>query len=249
MAPHDGVELAFINASAFEHFAGGGQAHVHDQRLGAGVAPALLGAARRSGEEVHGAQNTFACTPPKVVEHLAEANVPHAGCHAGITRFDITVADDGAGDMGAVPAFVHPQVRFIDSGPEAYEVGTADTLSVRRNVQVVDVQPAVHDGDGHGSAGRAGEQPRRALMAAQRIDPHGRHRGVMGGPHDADGFNGQHEILVGDGVQVSVGDVGGVGADVRVEATDLGAPVPPAGAASGPWGSSVIKVMNTGVRS
>ena len=195
------------------------------------------GALRGFGQEVHPAQDRVRRAHAEAVEHSGETDVPHRRRHPGETRLDGPVADHGPGDMGPVASFVDPQIRGLvgrrGKEGEPGEVGAADALPVRRDVQVIDVEPRVHDGDGDGSAAHAGEDSRSAAVGSQGVRAHGGDRRVVSGPDDADRLDGQHVVRGRDGLHLAVGQVGRVGPQIRIEtahhrAQGLEFPPPPA---------------------
>ena len=180
-------------------------------------------AARCERQEIHPTRDAVEGSAAEAAQNLGEAYVRYRRCHAGVLRFGETVAGDGAGDMRAVAVLVHPQVGIFRSVVAPDEVGAADALAVAGDVQVVGVEAGVHHADGNGAAARAGEQSRPVGMEPDRVRAHGWHGGIVSGSEDLHRFHGQHEIRFDDGVEGSRVDVGGVGADVRIEAADFGA--------------------------
>ena len=140
--------------------------------------------------------------------------------HAGIFRPDVAIAGQGAGDVGPVAVVIDPQVVVRAARVDPDEIGAANAAPVGGDVRVVDVEAGVHDGDGNRGAADAAEKPRRATVPAQRVNTHGGHGGVVGRFHQPNGFDRQHKIRIGDGVKRRPVHGGGVGADVRIEASD-----------------------------
>ena len=165
--PDDGVEFARRRPPSLEKPGGPGQAHVHDQRLDPLGAPAGFRAAGRRGEEIHASPDHLIIAESPYAQYLGEANMGHGRRHAGVAWFDGAVAGNGSGDVGAVPAVVHPQVRVLDPTAGAKtivnEVGAADALPVRCDIQMVDVEPGVHNADGRRGAA-AGEESRGGVV-------------------------------------------------------------------------------------
>ena len=223
MPPHGGVQLAFVRRAPFPVQAVAAQAHVHDQGLGR-----LAAAGRRFGKEVDALADGHGGGRIGVSKHLPEADVARQRGHAGVARLDSAAADDGAGDVGAVADDVHPQIAvFVARRADAagHEVGAADARSPACDVRMVNVQAGVEHAHRHGRASAAGEQARRRIEAAQRIRAHGRHRRVVGRPEDADRFNGKHEVRRDQRRERPVGNVGGIGARIWIEAANHGAEV------------------------
>ena len=126
-----------------------------------------------------------------VPQHLAEADVLRQRGHAGIARLHAAAADDGAGDVGAVADDVHPQVAVFGArGSDAagYEVGAADAGASGGDVGMLDVQAGIEHPNRHRRASTALEDAHRGIEAAQRIRAHRGHRGVVGGPEEANRF-------------------------------------------------------------
>ena len=157
VSPHNGVELTFPCSPSGKRPGGSAQTHVDDQGLDRDRESALLGTLGRFGQEVHPPKDSFSSPGTTRRQHFGEADVPHCGRHAGESRLDISVAGNGPGDMGPMAEFVDPQVlglaeRSVGSPGTPHEVGAADALPVGGDVQVIDVEPRVHDADGDRSA-------------------------------------------------------------------------------------------------
>ena len=233
MPPHGGVQLAFVRRAPFPVQAVAAQAHVHDQGLGR-----LAAAGRRFGKEVDALADGHGGGRIGVSKHLPEADVARQRGHAGVARLDSAVADDGAGNVGAVADDVHPQIAVLvarRADAAGHEVGTADARPPACDVRMVNVQAGVEHAHWHGRASAAGEQARRRIEAPQRIRAHRRHRRVVGRPEDADWFHRKHEVRRDQRRERAVGNVGGIGARIRVEAPNHGAEVGERLAPSAVW--------------
>ncbi len=226
--PDDGVQLAFGESPAVERPGGTAQTHVDDQgpERGRRIGPVRHTPSPRPGRSIP-RRIEFHRTEAKAVEHSPETDVLHGRRHAGETGLDRPVSDHGAGDVGSVASCIDPEILglFRGRGKEGRpgEVGTADALPVRRDVQVVDVEPGVHDSDGDGSAAHPGEDPRSAVVRSQGVRPHGGNGRVVRRPDDADRLHGQYVIGRGDGFHLTVGNVGRVGPQIRIPPAHHGA--------------------------
>ena len=229
VAPDDGVELAFADSPALERPGGSAEAHVDDQGLEGYGCLARFGALRRLGQEVHPPQDRVQSPESKTIEHPRKTDVPHRRRHAGETGLDGTVPDHGPGDVGPVSAGIDPQILGLFRGRREQgdpgEVGAADALPVRRDVQVIDVEPRVHDADGNRSAAHAREDPGGAAVSTQRVRAHGRNGRVVSRFDNAHRLHGQHVVRRGDGFHLTVGYVGRIRPQVRIEPAHHGAQV------------------------
>ena len=163
----------------------------------------------------------------------------HRRRHAGETGFDGTVSEDGSGYGGSVRTCIDPQVLGLvgPAEPEEAEVqrevGAANALPVGRDVGMADIESGVHDADRDRGPADAREETGSPVVSSQGIGAHGGNSRVEGGFEDPDGLDGQHEIGGGNRLQSSLGNVGRIDPDVRVEAAHLHSQIlerpPPAG--------------------
>ena len=168
-----------------------GQTHVDDQGLDGSGGSALFGTFGRYSQEIHPAMGAVRRSRSTSRQHFREADMPYGGRHAGETRLDGTVAGYGPCDVGPVAVFIDPQIlslaeRSVGSPDTPHEVGAADAFPVGGDVQVIDVEPRVHDADGDRSAVYPRENPRGAVVRSQGVRPHGGNGRVMSWPHDSD---------------------------------------------------------------
>ena len=109
--------------------------------------------------------------------------------------------------MSAVPTSISPQVPQLAT----LKVRAADAPAAAVNVDVVDVEARVHHADWNTLAGEACKLTCGVAVLAQGIGTHDGYRGVVGGLHDRDRFDGHDEVGLGECGQRAVGHVGGVG--------------------------------------
>ena len=199
--------------------------NVDDQGLDTCGHPSRLAAARRLREEIHPARDAVAGPEAVRVQHLGETDVADPRRHAREALLPETVADDRGGDVRAVSVIVNPQVIGLDVRPVrtepsgvVREIGAADAVAVRGDVQVVDVESRIHHGDGHRYAAGAREDPRGAVVDAQRVRTHRGHGRVVGRFDQADGLHREHEIGRGQRFDHGAAGVRPVDAQRRVVA-------------------------------
>ena len=230
VAPHAGIELARADVAPIEQPGICAQAHVDDQGFDPLGHPALFAAARGFGNVFHAAAYAVTEAGARAVQHLGETDMRYGGRHARETRLDGAVSGDGAGDVGTVPAIVDPQVIGLvegavgaEPGGVPGEVGAADAVPVGGDIQMVDVEPGVHDGDGNRGAAGPGKDSRRGAVGAQCVGAQRRHGRVVGGLDDADGLDGQHEVGGGKRIEHLLGRGGRIDPECGVVAADDGA--------------------------
>ena len=223
VAPDRRVELARPDPAAPEDSRCRRQAHVDDQGLHpCGHAPSLAAAGLR-GEEVHPARDAVAEPEAILAQHLGETDVADPRRHAREALLPEAVAGDRAGHVRPVSVVVDPQVIGLDERPvraEAVrEIGAADAVPVRGDIQVVDVESGVHHGDGHRCSAGAREDARGAVVGAQRVRTHRGHGRVVVRFDQTDGLHGEHEIGRGQRFDHAAAGIRPVDAQRRVVAT------------------------------
>ena len=215
--PGRGVELALADASSRVFETHTRKAHVHDHGPHRGGRQALPLAVGGLSEVIHAAQNVVSAATIQVGEHFGEPDVSDAGSHARHQWVKSARPQQGASHESAVArAAERSQVAPQGVILARHEVPPADAVPTGRNVRVRDVETRVHDPDRDERAGSTDQNAARPPEAPQPIAAERWYGLRVRGKDDGVRLDGQHEIRPQHRVEVTVGELAGVRAHVRV---------------------------------